>query len=334
MSKLIGGVPMALPIMVGAGVCKYPRTTLEYMRPEVSVGAVVTGSYTPQERTGNTPEPLFWPPRAGTDFLFALNSYGMPNTGCDLAFMQLLHQKDKCVHPLVVNFAGFSVADYIRGQTMFGSKDFWHASAIEHNLGCPNTQEGKPLPMSYYLDDIGALLDALATTPSKCPVWLKLSPYLLDSDRDELAKFVDVTHVPTVKEGFAREVAGLIGRFPGVVSAVTLTNTVPNAIHRVDGKPVTGPAEGKAGLSGPLLRQIALRQTETFVDVLPESIHVIGAGGIIHGDNAVEFFDRGAKAVQCTTLPFLFGGAKSFAGLIEGSERLQEYLDNHYLIKE
>ena len=49
----VGGIKMAYPIMVGAGVCKTPDSIDGYQHPDLPIGAVVNGSYTPQEREGN-----------------------------------------------------------------------------------------------------------------------------------------------------------------------------------------------------------------------------------------------------------------------------------------
>jgi dihydroorotate dehydrogenase len=329
MNTLIGGVKMSLPIMVGAGVCKTPASVLPYMRKDASVGAVITGSYTPEERRGNEGV-VFWPEEiTQADFRFALNSYGMPNAGFTRTREDLLESRAKYVHPLVVSIAGFSLLDYARGIELFGNNADYCPAAIELNLGCPNTQDKKPLPMSYDLEDMRKLFQLLASRWFNCPIWVKFSPYLMKVDLQNFSQEVDATHVPVVDLGYMMEVCDLVLKFQGSIKAVVTANTVPSCIYRINGKPVTDPFEGKAGLSGPLLRKIAMNQTRFFADAFAgTSVDVIHAGGITHGDHVVQALEAGAKGVQCVTFPFMYGGPKAFSELIAGSEKLQEYLSS------
>lgn len=322
-------------MMVGAGVCKRPEALIPYMQKDLPLGAAVYGSSTPEMRKPNEPEPLFHPAvsELDPDTGFAVNSYGMPNCNHKegkAKLKELASQEKIDPAKTVVNIAGFSNEDYALGVREFGNASDFCPAAIELNCGCPNSGE---LPPSYNLETMKKLLQLVASCWSNCPIWVKLSPYLLEEDKARLSEWVDVTHVPTVKPVFMRDMINLIGEFHNTVQAVVVTNTVPSVIYRVNGKPVTGPYDGKAGLSGPLLREISLRQTRVCAELLPNTIDTIGVGGIVNGNHACDFFEAGAKAVQVTTLPFMAGNPKAVVGLL-ASERLQNYLSTNLSNKE
>ncbi len=313
----VGGISMEVPIILGAGVCKNPASIKEYMHPELPLGAVVTGSYTPLPRDGNGGTMYAWVDQGETSF--ALNSFGMPNCGYVEAYRQLAESTQ--TRPLIVSVAGFSPADYKEGLEHFG-RDI----PIELNLGCPNAHDEKVVPFANDLDSTRNLLELCSKVRNDATVWLKLSPYLTERDAMRLPSSVDVSSVPFVSDGFAAEMANLINSYAGLVSAVVVSNTVGNCVYRKNGTPVTTPNGGKAGMSGPAMKQFALRQTDQFRVWLTPAIDLIGCGGIMHGDDVVDYLHAGAVGVQCTTLPYQFGGPKVFAELISGSDKLQQLM--------
>lgn len=322
----IGGIAMKLPIIVGAGVCKTPASILPYMREDVSVGAVSTGSYTPNLRLGNDGT-LFWPADL-PEFVkhgFGLNSFGMPNLGFDREAREF-HKR--YVHPVIASVAGFSVDDYIRGFKTFGA--LLGIAVIKANVGCGNT--GK-LPFAYDLDFLRHMLEASKKLKIKKPIWLKLSPYITAHERDELQErysFLDFSNVPVVESTFISDVLGLIWTY-GVL-AVVFSNTLANVIFRdAKGNPVTTPFGGKAGLSGRILKPISIRLIRKTAELLPPgTVHRIASGGAVIGDDVVDYLENYADAVCCTSGPFWSGNGPRFhADLISGSERLQKYLTQH-----
>jgi dihydroorotate dehydrogenase len=324
----VGGVDMEYPIIVGAGVCKTPDSIDEYQNPDLPIGALVGGSYTRDGRDQNPGKPSAWIEALKIGF----NSYGMPNCGAvkaaDVFAKKALH------HPLIASFAGFSDGDYEHGTAAFSRTSVWKKfSAIEWNLGCPNAHDKKTIPISYDYDSLYSLLQMFQYWYShsrfvKLPIWLKLSPFIFEEDLTELGKFVDVSSVPTVSPDYTRKVADLIARYH-FVFAVVNGNTIPNCRYRdAEGNLVTTPNDGQAGLSGALLKKIAFRQVVEMRRRLPLGIDVIASGGILTGDDAMDFFENGASAVQVTSLPYWHGGPKSLPRLLE-SERLQNFLSSH-----
>jgi dihydroorotate dehydrogenase (fumarate) len=268
-------IQISPPLMNGGGCCK----TIEHVK-ELSqslAGAVLVGSITMEERSGNTGE-IFW---AGEDV--ALNSLGMPNGGMAYLHRHLAEMVDivhKAKKALIVNVAGFNADEYAslaREAFRLG------ADAVELNLGCPNVVKDdgsrKPIP-SFDLKVMSDILCAVEfVVGNDAPVWVKVSPY---SD-----------------PGLLKEVAAVFLHYP-VVKAVTAINTFPNAYGlKGNGKPIID--VGFAGLSGPALKHIGLGQIKQWHDALRWRVNIIAAGGICTGRDIADYQALGADAFQITT---------------------------------
>lgn len=324
MTYRIGGIEMKLPILIGAGACKSPQSLVQYMRRDVSVGAVCTGSYTPKHRDPNQGVPLFWPDHYGefTGRGFGLNSFGMPNVGFADAAKALLALY---LHPVVVSVAGFSVADFVKGVQIFDRHP--GIAAVKLNVGCPNTEN---IPFAYDLASLRGILLEVSWLRIKKPLWLKLSPYITAAERDALQVMypeIDFSQVPVTESGFLGQVLDLVREYR-FVRAVVFSNTLGNVVVRdAAGKPVTSPNQGRAGLSGRILKDISIGLVRQAVTMLPEEIDVIGSGGVLQGDDVVDYLGSGAKGVCCTSGPFWSGQGPRFPSeLLAGSEKLQNYL--------
>ncbi len=323
----VGGVEMDLPIIVGAGACKYLPQALKYMDPTAQVGAVTLGSITPGKSTGNEGT-LFYPPDLGS-FLregVASNSFGMPNDGYE-STARLLQQYSFC-KPLVVSIAGDGVSDYVAGAEAF--QDVECIAAIKANLGCPNKHEKRVVPIGHDFESLHQILEAFIRLQLKKPLWIKLSRYVTREWIEMVAsKYprLDFSHVPTVTMDFIDEVVKLIAKYR-FVCAVVYGNTLPNVIWRdADGHPVTTPNGGKAGLSGEILRENTIAFIRRARSVLPESMSIIASGGITTGDHAAECLRNEADAVALTSLPFYADNdPRVFSSLIAGSDDLQYQL--------
>ncbi len=333
MTYLVGGIPMLFPIMVGAGACKTPESVIPYMRRgNLLLGAVVTGSYTPDARSGN--DGILSYPNEWQELItqqFGLNAFGMPNMGYSQAVLELSRLFPSPAYPLIASIAGFSVDDYVKGLKAF---QLTPAKGIELNFGCPNTHA---IPVSYDIISILQILEAFKLLDIGCPVWIKLSLYITMEEREKLSQQwpqIDFSNVPVVTAGFLAKVLHIIMPYREFIKAVVFSNTLPNVICRdANGKAVTSPNDGKAGLSGPIIKAISLELVKQARRILPTSIDVIGSGGILTGDDVIDYLQAGASAVQCTSGPFWYGnGPRFFANLVGESSRLQEYLtqqDNH-----
>ena len=269
----IGNVVLNAPYMNAAcSIAKTPEDIKALC--QTSAGAVLIGSITRLARDGNAE------PRWFDGDTYALNSFGMPNAGADYYTSTLpgltttIHESGKAA---ILSIAGFSVDDYA---ALARLADTSGVDLLELNFGCPNIRtDGAQKPIaSFDINYMQAIVEAVAERTS-LPLLLKLSPY---SNPHELLA-----------------VAEAIAAMPNTAGVVTM-NTFANAYHEIDGQPVLAMEYG--GLSGRSLQPIALGQVRQFRNALPETIAVIGVGGIETTDDVRVFIAAGATAVQAATI--------------------------------
>ena len=296
----VGGVILPHgPFMIGAGVCKNPTATKEWLQ----VAPVVSGSYTPEQRDGNSgnvvyPDTLEEVRRLG----FGLNSMGMPNMGFEMAAKEL--STIGFEQPLIVSVAGFSVDDYMNGVKTFSNLQ--NIDAIELNFGCPNTQGEHPDIMSFNPDAVTKILEGIRVGKMKSkPIWLKFSPYSNPRELQRMAELVN-------NYNYYFEIA------------VVTCNTFADA-YAGEGK--IDPNNGQGGLSGPKLKEAACGQVRAFRRYLDSNIDVIGVGGIFSGEDILDFIDAGAKAIQMTSWPFWAGKPSRFMDELTSSKKFMDYLE-------
>jgi dihydroorotate dehydrogenase len=322
----IGGISMSSPIILGAGVAKHPNQAHTFMHPDAPLGAVISGSYTLDPREGNKGE-LMWPADFGglTQNGFGLNAWGMPNMGLSYALgvFPLMSWREK---PHVVSIAGFNASEYITMLHLLkGRKE---VAGVELNSGCPNTGH---LPVAYTLEDLARLLEDVAGVGFDKPVWLKLSPYMTADELEFFASenlHLDFSGTPIVSSTFLVELCELLAEHTRTISAVVMTNTLPNVVHRdsLTIRNADGSAHHKGGLSGPLLRTHNLKLIWKIQSLgFPSELDIIGCGGIMTGEDVLDYIQTGCAGVECTSGP-AWSDVKFFQSLLEGSEGLQEYL--------
>jgi dihydroorotate dehydrogenase (NAD+) catalytic subunit len=181
----------------------------------------------------------------------------------------LPYYKDLKTH-LIINFFGNTQKEYVELARRFD--DVAGISGLEMNISCPNIKRGGIVfgtnpQMAYRL--VQAVRKATALT-----LMVKLSPNVTDVAM--MAK--------SVEEGGA--------------DAVSLVNTFrAMAVNIHTKRPELGNTIG--GLSGPAIKPIALRMVWEVSQAV--KIPVIGMGGILNAQDALEFILVGASAVQIGT---------------------------------
>jgi dihydroorotate dehydrogenase (fumarate) len=269
----IGGVIIEPAIMNGAcNIAKTIDDVKAYVK--TGIGAITIGSSTVLPRDGNA-EPRWY---VGDGY--ALNSFGMPNGGLEFyrtnlpEMIRLAHDANK---KLNLSIAGFSTEDYVTLATMANEVK---VDVIELNLGCPNiTMDGKQKPIvSFDQEKIMEIINAVSNV-TKIPLTVKLSPY---SNPAEL-----------------QSVAQLLAQ-NAKISGVVTSNSFPNSTMNIDGKPVI--VAEFAGFTGHAFLPIGLGQVKQFRKALPDSITVIGAGGIETKEDVELYNQVGASGIQATTL--------------------------------
>jgi dihydroorotate dehydrogenase (NAD+) catalytic subunit len=203
-----------------------------------------------------------------------LNAVGVQNKGADYFCKYIYPQVSKYNTNVIVNVNGSTIEEYIELTQRINELE--HISAIELNISCPNVKQGgmafgTSCPMAE------AVTRAVREVYSKTLI-VKLSP--------------NVTSISEIAKGV--ENAG--------ADAVSLVNTfLGMAIDVRSRKPVLSTITG--GLSGPAIKPIALRMVWQVTQAV--NIPVIGMGGIMTANDALEFLIAGASAIQIGTANFI-----------------------------
>jgi len=288
MSRLavnIGPLRLKNPVMTASGTFGYGQEYAEFIDLN-RLGAVVVKGISLEPMEGNPVPRVFETPSG------MLNAIGLQNVGLDVFSKEklpFLRQFDTAV---IVNVLGSCVDEYV---LLVQQLEDAGIDAVELNVSCPNVKEGG---IAFGADSavMGSLVEKVRKA-SKLPIITKLSP-----------------NVTSISE-FAR-IAENAGS-----DAISLINTILGlCIDPQTRRPRLSNITG--GLSGPAIRPVAVRMVwEVYKSV---NIPIIGMGGIMNSDDAVEFILAGATGVAVGTASFVNPMAT-----IEIIEGLEQYLDNN-----
>lgn len=278
------------PLMNAAGTIKTPDQAKTFLRTPFP--AVMLGSYTLEEREGNSGRTFFDTP------LGALNSMGLPGPAMETwrewvkGVVPLFHDDGKEVW---VSIAGFNPREY---RQLAEAALECGADAIELNLGCPNVWdhgEQKPI-VSLSVEQTAMVLD-------------EVRPLLLDHRFGaKLSPILDLVVMAEIDKQLSQS----------GISFLTIINTVPNCYATAtDGTPGVTFGKGLAGMSGPAITWLALGQIISHREFVPE-IPIVGVGGISRGKDYFDFRTEpvGAAACQVGTA-FWQGGIKRMTTILE-----------------
>jgi len=263
----IGGIAMKIPVATASGTFGFGSEYAPYIDLN-QLGALVVKGITLQPRAGN-PTPRLVETAAGV-----LNSIGLQNPGVERFIGELLPGLACFDLPVIVNIAGDTVQDY--GRLAARLDRVSGVAGLEVNISCPNVKKGG---MQFGSDpDMAAEVTRAVKAGTDKTVIVKLSP--------------NVTSIAAVAEKVARAGA----------DALSMINTLLGmAIDVKSRRPVLGNVLG--GLSGPAVKPVALRAVW---QVYRETgLPIIGMGGIITAEDAIEFILAGATAVAVGTANFV-----------------------------
>lgn len=250
------------------------------------LGALVTKSVTPKKRIGN-PVPRIAEAPSGL-----LNSIGLPSYGLKHYLDETASHYRDVPAPLVASVSADTAEEFAMACETFSAPGI---AAIEANISCPNLEaDGRAFAMSA--QDTYRAVSAMKKR-ARVPIWAKLTPNV--TDIAEIAR--------------AAEDAG--------ADAVVVANTfLAMSIDPETRKPRLGGVMG--GLSGPAIRPLVVRMV--FQCYRAVKIPVIGCGGILTADDAIEHLLGGATAVQVGTASFL-----DPAAMIRVIDGLAAYCERH-----
>jgi dihydroorotate dehydrogenase (NAD+) catalytic subunit len=267
LSVRIAGLLLRNPVLTASGTFGYGTEYADYF--DVSLlGGIVTKTVTLELREGN-PMPRLAETPAGM-----LNSIGLANVGIERFLSEKLPALEGLDTRVIVNVAGNTAEEYAEVTARAAAHP--RVDAIEVNVSCPNVRHGG-LAFGTNPSATAEVTAAVRAATAK-PVIVKLTPNV--TDIAEIAR--------------AAEAAG--------ADALSLINTVLGmAIDIETRRPLI--ARRTAGLSGPAIKPIAIAKVYQVRKAV--KLPLIGIGGIMRWQDAVEFLLAGATAVQTGTLNFV-----------------------------
>lgn len=285
----IAGLKMKTPVTTASGTFGFGLEFTDFLDLE-KVGAVTVKGTTLAPRAGNKGQRVVETPSG------MLNCVGLENPGSDYFLKETLPKLRKYNVPVIVNIDASSPEEY--GE-LAAKLDVKGVDAVEINVSCPNIKDGG-LVFGTNAKSMAQVVKEVKKNTSKVVI-TKLSPNV--TSITEMAK--------------AAEDAG--------TDALSLINTLIGMkidVHRQC--PVLGNVTG--GLSGPCIRPVAVRMCYEVAQAV--NVPIIGMGGIMNADDAVEFFLAGASAIAVGTANFVDPAIAETISL-----GILEYMDRHNIRK-
>ncbi len=264
------GMSLNSPIILLSGCVGFGE---EYTRikgfSNSDVGAVCLKGTTLEPRLGNKLHRIAETPNG------MLNAIGLQNPGTNSVINDIMPGLNKKETKFIINISGSTVEEYGEIAKHFDDSDI---DAIEINISCPNVKEGgvafgNDPEMSF------RVVEVCRKNTTK-PIITKLSPNQTDIAANALRC------IEAGSDGLA------------------VINTVMGmAIDIEKKKPVIGNNQG--GLSGPAIKPIALLKVHQVYQVSKRhNVPIIGQGGIVSANDAIEFIIAGADTVGIGTALF------------------------------
>ena len=279
------GIEMKNPVTVASGTFGYGREYSEFFDLS-KLGAIITKGTSLKPRPGNKPSRVYETASG------MLNSIGLQNPGVehfakfDLPFLRKFDTK------IIVNACGSTIDEYVELCKILNTLDI---DGIELNLSCPNVKAGC-LAFGTTYEGVKEVTSAVRKVLDK-PLMVKLTPNV-----------TDITQ--TAK-----------GAEDGGADAISLINTLLGMKIDVNTrKPVL--ANNTGGLSGPAIKPVAVRMVYQASQAV--NIPIMGLGGIINGEDAIEFMLAGASTVSIGCGNFIdpYTSVKTVEGI-------EEYMKKH-----
>lgn len=264
------GMSFASPLVLLSGCVGFGE---EYTRIQgfsnTDCGAVCLKGTTGTQRLGNQPHRVYETPEG------MLNAIGLQNPGVDKVVNDILPTLDFEETRFIANVSGSTIEEYIEVTRKFDDSPI---DAIEINISCPNVKEGG---VAFGNDpDMSARVVEACRGVTKKPLITKLSP-----------------NQTNIAENARRCIEA------GSDAFAVINTLMGMAIDIEARKPFIGNNQG--GLSGPAIKPVAVLKTHQVYQVTKaHNIPIIGQGGVLTAEDAIEFLLAGASAVGVGTALF------------------------------
>lgn len=253
------GIEMKNPVTVASGTFGYGREFSNFFDLS-KLGGIITKGTSLKPKSGNKP------PRVCETASGMLNSIGLQNPGVEYFAQNDLPFLRKFDTAIIVNACGSTIDEYVELCKILNILDI---DGVELNLSCPNVKAGCMAFGNTY-DGVKEITSKVRKVLQK-PLIVKLTP--------------NVTNIAEIAK--AVEDAGADG--------VSLINTLLGMKIDINKrKPVL--ANNTGGLSGPAIKPVAVRMVYQVAQAV--KIPILGMGGIVNGEDAIEFMLVGASAIS------------------------------------
>lgn len=261
----LAGIELKNPVMTASGTFGSGEEYSE-MFDLGNLGAVVT------KGVASVPWPGNPTPRIAETYGGMLNAIGLQNPGMEVFAQRDIPFLKKYDTKIIVNVCGKTTEDYLAVVERLSEEP---VDMLEINISCPNVKEGG---IAFGQDP--KAVEAITREVKKYakqPVIMKLSPNV--TDIGVMAKAAEA----------------------GGADVISLINTLTGMKIDINRR-AFAVANKTGGLSGPAIKPIAVRMVYQAANAV--KIPVIGMGGIMDADDAIEFILAGATAVSVGTVNF------------------------------
>jgi dihydroorotate dehydrogenase (NAD+) catalytic subunit len=263
----IGGLQLQNPVMTASGTFGYARE-FDHLVDLNRLGGIIVKGLSLKPTKGNPP------PRIVETPCGMLNAIGLENVGIEAFVTDKLPFLQRLTPPIIANIYGTLEEEYFQLAARIDGVEA--IAAIEVNISCPNVKAGG---MVFGVDPEAAfrVVRGIRDKTTK-PLIVKLSPNV-----------TDITEIALAAQEGGADCLSLINTITAMV--VDIETRRPRLAN------ITG------GLSGPAIKPVAVRMVWQVAQVA--KIPVIGIGGIMKAEDALEYFIAGASAVQVGTANFI-----------------------------
>ena len=282
----INNLSLKNPVMTASGTFGYGVEFADFV-PLEGIGGIIVKGTTLNPRQGNDY------PRMVETAQGMLNCVGLQNKGVDY-FAEHIYPEIKDIDTnMIVNVSGSSPDDYAECAARVDALE--RIPAIELNISCPNVKDGG-MAFGVTCQGAASVVKAVRKRYSKTLI-VKLSP--------------NVTNIAEIARAVEAEGA----------DSVSLINTLMGMSIDIE-KRCSRLSIGTGGLSGPAVKPVAVRMVWQVAKAV--NIPVVGLGGIMTAEDAIEFLMAGATAVEIGTANFI-----DPAVTIKVRDGINDWLDRH-----
>lgn len=282
----IGALALKNPVMTASGTFGYGLEFADLV-PLDGIGGIIVKGTTLHPREGNDY------PRMAETASGMLNCVGLQNKGVDY-FCEQIYPRIKDIDTrMIVNVSGSTVDDYAECAARIDALE--KIPAIELNISCPNVRQGG-MAFGTTCEGAASVVRAVRERYHKTLI-VKLSP--------------NVTSIADIARACEAEGA----------DAVSLINTLMGMSIDIERRR-SRLSIGTGGLSGPAVKPVAVRMVWQVAKAV--GIPIVGLGGIMTAEDAIEFMMAGATAIEIGTANFV-----NPCVTIDVRDGINEWLDRH-----